>query len=142
MRRPSANTLLIAAAFVAASGAVFARSSDRNAPMNIDQPTFLFPDKSGNRWRSRSATGWVNSEGNEVRLRGNVVLDNPGGKRMTVQTEALNVYPDANRATSDQQVTITQPGATIRGRGLEAQLDTQRVTLKSEVRARYASSIQ
>ena len=57
-------------------------------------------------------------------------------------TEALNDYPDANRATSDQQVTITQPGATIRGRGLEAQLDTQRVTLKSEVRARYASSIQ
>ena len=36
MRRPSANTLLIAAAFVAASGAVFARSSDRNAPMNIE----------------------------------------------------------------------------------------------------------
>ena len=118
-----------------------ARTPD-NHEMNIDQPTFLFPDKSGNRWRSRSATGWVNSEGNEVRLRGNVVLDNPGGKRMTVQTEALNVYPDANRATSDQQVTITQPGATIRGRGLEAQLDTQRVTLKSEVRARYASSIQ
>ena len=118
-----------------------ARTPD-NHEMNIDQPTFLFPDKSGNRWRSRSATGWVNSEGNEVRLRGNVLLDNPGGKRMTVQTEALNVYPDANRATSDQQVTITQPGATIRGRGLEAQLDTQRVTLKSEVRARYASSIQ
>ena len=118
-----------------------ARTPD-NHEMNIDQPTFLFPDKSGNRWRSRSATGWVNGEGSEVRLRGNVVLDNPGGKRMTVQTEALNVYPDANRATSDQQVTITQPGATIRGRGLEAQLDTQRVTLKSEVRARYASSIQ
>lgn len=113
-----------------------------NHEMDIDQPTFLFPDKSGNRWRSRSATGWVNGEGSEIRLRGNVVLDNPGGKRMTVQTEALNVYPDANRATSDQQVTITQPGATIRGRGLEAQLDTQRVTLKSEVRARYASSIQ
>lgn len=113
-----------------------------NHEMDIDQPTFLFPDKSGNRWRSRSATGWVNGEGDEVRLRGNVILDNPGGKRMTVQTEALNVYPDANRATSDQQVTITQPGATIRGRGLEAQLDTQRVTLKSEVRARYASSIQ
>ena len=113
-----------------------------NHEMNIDQPTFLFPDKSGNRWRSRSATGWVNGEGSEVRLRGNVVLDNPGGKRMTVQTEALNVYPDANRATSDQQVTITQPGATIRGRGLEAQLDTQRVILKSEVRASYAPSIQ
>lgn len=89
--------------------------------MNIDQPTFLFPDKQGQRWRSRSATGWVNGEGSEVRLRGDVTLDNPGGgKDMRVESEALNVFPDSNRATSDQQVTITQPGATIRGRGLEA----------------------
>lgn len=117
--------------------------SPGNHEMNIDQPTFLFPDKQGQRWRSRSATGWVDGEGNEVRLRGNVILDNPqAAKSMRVETEALNVFPNANRATSDQQVTITQPGATIRGRGLEAQLDTQRVTLKSEVRARYASSIQ
>ncbi len=114
-----------------------------NHEMNIDQPTFLFPDKQGQRWRSRSATGWVNGEGSEVRLRGNVTLDNPGGaKKIRMETEALNVFPDANRATSDQQVAITQPGATIRGRGLEAQLDTQRVTLKSEVRAQYAPSIQ
>lgn len=114
-----------------------------NHEMNIDQPTFLFPDKNGERWRSRSATGWVNGEQSEVRLRGNVILDNPqGAKKMQVQTEALNVFPEANRATSDQQVTVNQPGATIRGRGLEAQLDTQRVTLKSEVRARYASSIK
>ncbi len=114
-----------------------------NHEMNIEKPTFLFPDKDGTRWRSRSATGWVNGEGNEVHLRGDVILDNPeGGKQMRVETAALNVYPDANRATSDQQVTITQPGATIRGRGLEARLDTQRVTLKSEVRATYASSIR
>ena len=43
---------------------------------------------------------------------------------------------------ADGNVTITQPGATISGRGLEAQLDVQRVTLKSEVRAQYASSIR
>ena len=111
--------------------------------MNIDQPTFLFPDKQGGRWRSRSATGWVNGEGSEVRLRGNVILDNPGGgKDMRVETESLDVFPDADRATSPDQVTITQPGATMRGRGLEAQLDTQRVILKSEVRAQYAPSIQ
>lgn len=119
-----------------------ARTPD-NHEMNIDQPTFLFPDKSGERWRSRSATGWVNGEGSEVRLRGKVTLDNPeNAKQMRVETESLNVYPDAQRATSDQVVNITQPGATIRGRGLEAQLDTQRVILKSEVHACYASSIQ
>ena len=78
-----------------------------------------------------------------MRLRGKVTLDNPeNAKQMRVETESLNVYPDAQRATSDQVVNITQPGATIRGRGLEAHLDTQRVILKSEVRAQYAPSIQ
>ena len=62
--------------------------------------------------------------------------------RDRVETQSLDVFPDADRATTPDQVTITQPGATIRGRGLEAQLDTQRVTLKSEVRAQYAPSIQ
>ena len=76
-------------------------------------------------------------------MRGNVLLDSADGSHRTrVQTEALNVYRDRNRATSDQPVTITQPGATIRGRGLEADLDSQRVTLKSEVRGTYAPSIQ
>lgn len=119
-----------------------ARTPGKNE-INIDLPVFLFPDKNGERWRSRSATGWVNGEGNEVHLRGNVILDNPeGAKAIRVETEALNVYTETNRATSDQLVTVTQPGATIRGRGLEAQLDSQHVTLKSEVRATYAPSIQ
>ncbi len=114
-----------------------------NHEMNIDQPTFLFPDRDGTRWRSRSATGWVNGEGDEVRLRGNVILDNPkGGKQMRVETDALNVYPNANRATSDQQVTVTQPGATLSGRGMVALLDENRVTLNSDVRVRYAPSIR
>lgn len=111
--------------------------------IDIAQPVFTFPDKHGARWRSRSATGWVDGAGNEIRLRGNVLLDSADGSHRTrVQTEALNVYRDRNRATSDQPVTITQPGATIRGRGLEADLDNQRVTLKSEVRGTYAPSIQ
>ncbi|MDO5611343.1 MAG: LPS export ABC transporter periplasmic protein LptC, partial [Pseudomonadota bacterium] len=115
-----------------------ARNPD-NREMNIDQPTFLFPDKSGSRWRSQSKTAWVNADGSEVRLRGDVRFDNPNGdKQMRMETEALDVFPDANRASSDQHVTITQPGSIIRGRGLEAQLDENRVTLKSEVRAQYA----
>lgn len=39
MRRPSNNALLLAAALAAASGLAYARSSDRNAPMNIESNT-------------------------------------------------------------------------------------------------------
>ncbi|RMH94112.1 LPS export ABC transporter periplasmic protein LptC [Lysobacter pythonis] len=119
-----------------------ARNPD-NREMDIRTPTFLFPDKHGSRWRSQSRTAWVNAEGSEVRLRGDVRLDNPGGvNRTRLETASLDVFPDAERATSQDEVVVTQPGSIIRGRGLEAQLDQNRVTLKSEVRARYAPSIQ
>ena len=111
--------------------------------MNIDTPVFLFPDSSDKRWRSQSNTAWVNADASEVRLRGDVRFDSPDGSHpMRMQTESLDVFPDANRATTEAQVTVTQPGSILRGRGLEAQLDENRVTLKSEVRASYAPSIQ
>ena len=114
-----------------------------NREMDIEQPVFLFPDEEGGRWRSRSRTGWVNADGSEVRLRGDVRLDNTAGKRrMRLEAASLDVFPDAQRATSPGEVTITQPGSIIRGRGLEALLDQNRVILTSEVRARYAPSIQ
>ncbi|MGY0505303.1 LPS export ABC transporter periplasmic protein LptC [Luteimonas sp. e5] len=119
-----------------------ARSPDTRE-MDIDNPVFTFPHRDGSHWRSRSASGWVDGEGNHLRLRGDVQLDNPDGDSgLTMQTEALDVFRDRDIATSDGLVTITQPGSIARGRGLEARLDENRFILKSEVRAQYAPSIK
>ncbi len=109
--------------------------------LNINTPLITFPDKDGQQWRSRSKTAWINADGSEAHLRGDVVLDSPGHPRSPLlETQALNIYPDTDRVTSTEPVVITQPGSIIRGRGLEAQLDTQRVTLQSEVHVRYVPS--
>ena len=43
--------------------------------------------------------------------------------------------------TSVDLVTVTQPGVILRGRGFEAQMDQDRVNLKSEVRAQYDPNV-
>jgi lipopolysaccharide export system protein LptC len=112
--------------------------------MSLATPLFLVPDDAGHYWEVRSRTGWVNSEGNEVRLLGDVRAKSPpeAPSPLTMNTEQLNIYPDTSRTTSRAVVTITQPGSILRGRGLEANLATKRYELQSEVRSRYAPTRQ
>ncbi|ALN56553.1 MULTISPECIES: LPS export ABC transporter periplasmic protein LptC [Lysobacter] len=110
--------------------------------MDIATPLFLIPAKPGSNggpWEVRSQRGWVNAEGDEVRLRGQVKADstNAAGKPINIATEELNVFPDANKATSDVAVNMTQPGTILTGLGLDADLETKNIILKSNVKARY-----
>lgn len=110
--------------------------------MDIATPLFVIPPKPGSDgqpWNVRSTGAWVSAKGDEVRLRGNVRADstNARGQPVRVATEALNVFPDDKRATSSERVTVTQPGFTMGGRGLTAQLDTGSVELHNDIKARY-----
>lgn len=107
--------------------------------MDLTTPLFLLPDKDGHYWEVRSKTGWVSDNREEVRLRGEVDVRSPdGGERpVNMKTEQLNVFPETNRASSASLVTITQPGLTMRGVGLEADLADKRYKLLSQVRSRY-----
>ncbi|MEH6415733.1 LPS export ABC transporter periplasmic protein LptC [Pseudomonas sp. CGJS7] len=110
--------------------------------MDITTPLFLIPPKEGGNggpWQVRSQRGWVSAEADEVRLRGQVHADstNAEGKPIKIATEELNVFPDANKATSAVAVNMVQPGTILSGLGLEADLETKNVILQSNVKARY-----
>ena len=103
--------------------------------LELATPLFLMPDEHGSRWEVRSDTGWVNEKSTLVQLRGNVVADSPmGASRPTViRTEQLDIHPQDRRATSEAVVTITTPGTTLRGTGMEADLAGKRIQLLSKV---------
>lgn len=110
--------------------------------IDIATPLFEIPPKPGSTatpWEVRSRTGWIDSKGEELRLRGDVHADstNASGKPIRIATEQLNVFPDTKRATSATQVTVTHPGLILNGRGLEADLNAKRVSLQNDVKARY-----
>lgn len=107
--------------------------------MELTTPLFLLPDVAGHYWQVRSKTGWVSENRKELRLRGNVVTTSPpeDTRRITMNTQQLNVYPETRRAKSRAVVTVTEPGLTMRGRGLDADLAAKRFTLLSQATARY-----
>jgi lipopolysaccharide export system protein LptC len=106
--------------------------------MQMATPVFLLPDREQRYWRVTSREGWISPDGDELRLRGDVVVASPPGERKVgMNTEQLNVYPDRDLATSDAVVTILQPGSILRGLGLETDLATKRYILKSQVHTRY-----
>jgi len=119
--------------------------------MSLATPVFTIPpapnSKSGS-WEVSSKTGWVSAEGDELRLRGDVIATNAGsdggagtvGAPVKMTTQELNVFPDTKRATSAADVTITQPGSILRGHGMNALLDSKRIQLKSNVKGRYVPS--
>lgn len=112
--------------------------------MDLTTPLFLLPDREnlGKHWEVRSKTGWVSENRQEIRLRGDVLAEGPrdAPRPVTMKTQQLNVFPDKSEATSEAMVSITQPGLTMNGRGLHADLDAKRFTLQSQVRSQYVST--
>ena len=118
-----------------------ARDPDKKT-MDVATPLFLIPPGEGadnDAWEVRAKNGWVSSEGDELRLRGDVHALSSGltGPATTMATQELNVYPDARRAASPGKVVITQPGSILTGRGLKLDLASKQYSFKSEVHHRY-----
>jgi lipopolysaccharide export system protein LptC len=110
--------------------------------MTIATPLFVIPPAPGSQnkpWEVRARTGWVSPEGKELRLRGQVTAQstNKEGKPVTMATEELNVFPDDKRATTTAPIRLSQPGFTLNGRGLDADLKANNIELKSDIKGRY-----
>lgn len=105
----------------------------------IATPLFLMPDAQGKYWEMRANTGWISAKGEELRLDGDVVGTSPAGAATPsrFETTRLNVFPNEQRAVTDQQVTLTQPGTILTGRGFETNLKTRQYEIKSQVKSRY-----
>ena len=59
------------------------------------------------------------------------------GPETRIETSQLSLFPQENRASSQTAVTVTRPGLTMRGVGMQADFDRQQVSLLSQVRTRY-----
>lgn len=107
--------------------------------MTLETPQFLVPDRSGAYWDVRAQRGTVPDDGKALRLRGKVVANSPpqAPPPTRIETDELDLFPGENRATSTATVTLTRPGLTMRGRGLQADFDRRQVALLSDVHTRY-----
>ena len=87
----------------------------------------------------RAQRGFVPAGGGQLELTGQVIAISPpqAPPATRIETESLTLLLGEHHAQTSDAVTITQPGLTMRGIGMRADLDRQHVSLLSQVRARY-----
>ncbi len=160
MRRPSANTLLLAAALAAASGLAFAKSSDRNAPMNIEAnaSTCDLGDNmsctlNGNivitqgTLRINASQGTMAQAGgrpSKARLTGGVTMRQTLDDGTPVNTKSNAVDYDFNTEIIilTGAVTITQPRGSLRGERVVYNMRTGQVQSGGQGGGRVRMTIQ
>lgn len=107
--------------------------------MAMATPLFLVPDRGGRYWHVRADDGFVPADGERLDLRGNVIATSPAEAPPTtrITTDQLSLFPRQHRATSSAAVLVTRPGHTMRGVGMQADFERQRVSLLSQVSHHY-----
>jgi len=107
--------------------------------LELAAPTFFIPQAAQRRWQIIADNGWVSATNDEVRLRGGVVatpMHDPSGQTR-IETEMLDIFPQQDLATSDAEVLLARPGATMRGTGMRAHLGHNRVELLSNIHLQH-----
>lgn len=92
---------------------------DESTEVSSPELTYFTGDRP-TRIDARSA--WLNKDGKEVRLKGNVRLVKAAGAghpQTVLQTEALTVFPDEELARGNTPVTVRQGGSVISGDHIE-----------------------
>lgn len=110
--------------------------------LTIDRPRFGFPSDSG-RWQVRSDEAWVSPKATEVKLLGGVSMVGPteaSGLRTRFTTDTLSIFPNDQRASTDDRVNIAQGESDIAGIGLRVDLAAKRFQLLNDVKGHYAPS--
>jgi len=89
-------------------------------------------------WKTTASEGSSDALGEEIHLRGNVTIEQQGRTNpATLETDTLTLSATASRATTEDRVFIRQHGIYIEALGLEADLNNNQITLKSQVTSIY-----
>ena len=104
----------------------------------IIQPDILFYHQQAPAWKTTADEGSSDAAGDELHLHGNVTIVQQGQERAaTMETATLTLFPKDSRAETEDKVTIREQGIYIEAIGLEADLNTNQLTLKSQVTSIY-----
>lgn len=103
-------------------------------------PTLALSTERG-RWDVSAATGELPEDAARISLAGDVRLRSRVGARLEpieIRTEALSYEPERSLASSESRVTITMSGQSLSADGFAANLQSQTLSLESNVNGRFS----
>ena len=87
-----------------------------------------------------SDSAWSNAKGDEVRMRGNVRVEQAGETDqgpLVARMDRLTVYPDDGRAVTDAAVLVTRDASRIQGTGMTLDRGARTMVLKANVTGEF-----
>jgi lipopolysaccharide export system protein LptC len=108
----------------------------------LESPHFIQLDAQSGDVSAMADQATVSSDGNEVDLRGNVLVERaarPGQSLMSMRSERLLVFPERNRLRSPGPVEIHDATLNMHADTMEYDAKQRILTLKGRVHARYIS---
>jgi LPS export ABC transporter protein LptC len=106
----------------------------KKVTIKVDQPS-KSTSATSRSWTVTGDEGELNQETKDVELRGHVVLLSSDGLRL--ETEQLRWDAEAQRAWTNEPVTIYQAGTVVRGTGFESRVAEEATSIKGRVRATF-----
>lgn len=109
--------------------------------MFVTTPDYVLMGDDGP-WIGRSDYAWINKEGTELRLDGHVQLEREASAATAatkIDTADLTAWPQTGKLHTPAPTQIVQPGAVLRGIGMQADLNSKQLELLSDVHATYTA---
>lgn len=108
----------------------------------IDQPRLKLVGKTRPQWSASAGKAHIASDGAEIRLEQDVLLQrsSPEQESLKIESSSITLWPDQERAATDQPIKLTSDTRTVTATGLRSNWATGQHTLLSNVRGRYAQN--
>lgn len=109
----------------------------------ITLPHIIIYNKNGSPWRLSSLYGQILPAGDSVELWEEVEVnyEPPDDNYLKLSTDSLRIFPRKEYAETYQAVMIESPRGTTSARGLQADLQTNRLRLLAKVRGQYEGNL-
>jgi len=104
---------------------------------NIVKPEAILYEDAAPVWKVVSAEGTINGDQSELTLRNKVRARHQPDEDLEIQTNQLDINLSAKTAESAQKVKIVHPTGYQEGIGMTAELSTNEMRLKSQVKGHY-----
>jgi LPS export ABC transporter protein LptC len=109
--------------------------NDRNL---IIEPDLLLYREQQPAWKTTAREGSSDAQGDNIHLRGGVQIQQQGRDNGAIlETDTLTLSATTSHAFTDDKVVVRQTGILIEAEGLEADLNENKITLKSRVTSIY-----
>ncbi|MBI5447189.1 MAG: LPS export ABC transporter periplasmic protein LptC [Gammaproteobacteria bacterium] len=106
----------------------------------LDTPMLILHVKDQPVWQVNAKTAELKQGTDEIQLHDQVTLHQEKGKHneeITVQTDALTVYPERKLAMTEHPITLLSHSAHVNAVGMQADMEKGTLELKTSARAQY-----